>query len=103
MICRNYCQNHRWIKDDPSVYWDEESQQAYLICHTLMKRKSPDDKTPGSENYIYKMSWDGREILDEDTLVYSGQAAEAAKIYKINGTWMWIGSFMIIMTDPARI
>jgi len=76
------------VYDDPAVYWDEEEHQAYLICNTGTKLKSPQSKNPGNEDYIFKMSWDGREILDEGKLVYSSAGwAEAAKIYKFNGTW----------------
>lgn len=75
------------VLDDPSVYWDEETHQAYLICNTATKQKSPENKLPGNENRIYKMSWDGKKILDEGRLVYTFLGAEAAKIYKIDGCW----------------
>ncbi|MCX7011339.1 MAG: family 43 glycosylhydrolase, partial [Candidatus Sumerlaeota bacterium] len=76
------------VLDDPGVFWDDESRQAYLICNTSRKLRSPDSKETGNENRIYKLSWDGREILDEPGVpVYTGLGAEAAKIYKIDGTW----------------
>ncbi|WP_146399617.1 glycoside hydrolase 43 family protein [Planctomycetes bacterium CA13] len=75
------------VFDDPAVFWDQESKVAYLICNAGRKRASLKNKSLGNENYLFKMSWDGREILDEGTLVYTGPGAEAAKIYKIDNTW----------------
>jgi len=75
------------VFDDPAVFWDDETGQAYLICNTGRKLAAEGVKKRGNENYIFKMSWDGREILDEGKLVYTGIGAEAAKIYRINGTW----------------
>ncbi|WAJ72021.1 glycoside hydrolase family 43 protein [Catenovulum adriaticum] len=75
------------VLDDPAVYWDKETKKAYMIINTGKKQKSPDNKIEGNENRIYEMSWDGTKILDEGKLVYTGMGAEAAKIYKIDGTW----------------
>jgi len=75
------------VFDDPAVFWDDDTKQAYLICNTGRKLAADRNKKRGNENYIFKMSWNGREILDEGRLVYTGPGAEAAKIYKINGTW----------------
>jgi beta-xylosidase len=75
------------ILDDPAVFWDDEAHQAYLICNTSKKQKKASNKTPGNENRIYKMSWDGREISDSGQVVYTGIGAEAAKIYKMDGQW----------------
>ena len=50
------------VLDDPGVFWDEDSHQAYLICNTASKQKSEGNKIPGNENRIYKMSWDGMEL-----------------------------------------
>jgi beta-xylosidase len=75
------------VFDDPAVFWDDEGKQAYLICNTGNKRASGNLEKGVFENYIYKMSWDGRTVLDEGKLVYSGNGAEAAKIYRFNGTW----------------
>jgi len=75
------------VFDDPAVYWDDQARQAYLICNTGRKRADDGASKRGNENYIFRMSWDGREILDEGRLVYTGLGAEAAKIYRINGTW----------------
>ena len=73
--------------NDPAVFWDEEEGQTYLICNSGSKLKSEDNKTPGNENHIYKLSADGREVLDSGTVYYTGPGAEAAKIYKIDGVW----------------
>ncbi|WP_407947754.1 glycoside hydrolase family 43 protein [Pontiella desulfatans] len=75
------------IFDDPVVFWDEKEHQAYLLCNTAKKQKRPENTTPGSENRLYKMSWDGREIQDSGKVIYTGPGAEAAKIYNINDTW----------------
>jgi len=74
------------VFDDPGVFWDDDGKQAYIICNTRRKLAA-EDAEPGNQNHIFKMSWDGREILDEGTLVYNHYGAEAAKIYKIDGTW----------------
>ena len=75
------------VLDDPAVFWDEETRKAYVLINTGLKQKSPDNTLEGNENRIYEMSWDGTRILDEGKLVYTGMGAEAAKIYKIDGTW----------------
>lgn len=75
------------VLDDPAVYWDDESHQAYIILNNANKLRTPENKIPGNENRIYKMSWDGTKLLDEGQLVYTGPGAEAAKIYKFDGTW----------------
>ena len=75
------------VLDDPAVIWDEEAHKAYVIINTAGKQKSAENKVEGNENRIYEMSWDGTKILDEGRLVYTGMGAEAAKIYKIEGTW----------------
>ena len=75
------------VLDDPAVAWDDEAHEAYLICNTAEKQKSSDNKVPGNENRIYRMSWDGTELLDEGQVVYTGIGAEAAKIYRFDGTW----------------
>ncbi len=75
------------VLDDPAVYWDEETHEAYLICNTAEKQKSAENTTPGNENRIYKMSWDGKSLLDSSEVVYTGPGAEAAKIYKKDGQW----------------
>ena len=65
---------------DPAAYWDEDEKQAYLICN--FGREKPSEK----KNYqrLFKMSWDGQRLLDDGKVIYKGEGAEAAKIYKIN-------------------
>ncbi|MCQ1060290.1 glycoside hydrolase 43 family protein [Photobacterium sp. ZSDE20] len=75
------------VVDDPAVFWDYDSHKAYMIINTGLKQKQPENETPGNENRIYEMSWDGKEILGESELVYTGRGAEAAKIYKIDDIW----------------
>lgn len=75
------------VLDDPAVYWDKETGEAYMICNTAWKQKEASNTISGNENRIYRMSWDGTKILDEGKLVYTFDGAEAAKIYKIDGTW----------------
>jgi beta-xylosidase len=75
------------VLDDPAVFWDEETHQAYFICNNSNKLRTAENKEPGNENRIYKMSWDGTELLDDGQLFYTFPGAEAAKIYKIDGTW----------------
>ncbi|MGB5943959.1 MAG: glycoside hydrolase 43 family protein [Leeuwenhoekiella sp.] len=75
------------VLDDPGVFWDDETHKAYIIINTAGKQKEATNTTGGNENRIYEMSWDGTQIVDQGKLVYTGQGAEAAKIYKIDGTW----------------
>jgi len=75
------------VHDDPAVFWDDEAHQAYLICNTGRRQASPENQAAGNENRIYRLSWDGMEVEDEGTVVYTGMKAEAAKIYKFDGTW----------------
>ncbi len=93
------------VLDDPAVFWDEESHEAFLICNTAGKQKSPKNREPGNENRIYRMSWDGKEIIDSGQLVYTGLGAEAAKIYKIDGNWYIFMAewFYTDSDDPGNI
>jgi len=75
------------VMDDPAVFWDDDTHEAYLICNTGRKQNPDKNKKLEYENRIYKMSWDGLEVLDLGKLVYTGIGSEAAKIYKIEGTW----------------
>jgi beta-xylosidase len=70
---------------DPAVLWDYDEGQAYLAHNTGSKLTSPEDQTSGNEIRLHRMSWDGLEVLDEGEVVHTGQGAEAAKIYKIDG------------------
>ena len=68
--------------DDPAVYWDDEERQAYLGLNSGLI-----DDYGTTEIRMYKMSWDGKTLLDEGTTIYAGSGAEALKIYKIDGQW----------------
>lgn len=72
----------RWT--DPAVYWDHETEQAWLVCNF-----GADPNRPGAGNRIrmFRMSWDGLRLLDEGQDIYHGPGAEAAKIYKIDGAY----------------
>jgi beta-xylosidase len=72
---------------DPAVFWDYDEGQAYLVHNTGDKLKSPDNQTPGNEIRLHKMSRDGMEILDEGEVIRTWPGAEAAKIYKVDGTF----------------
>lgn len=65
---------------DPCVFFDYDTQNAYLICHT-----NTDKETRLYDNKIFKLSWDGRKLLDSGTVFYRGKMAEAAKMYKKDG------------------
>ncbi len=93
------------VLDDPAVFWDDERHEAYLICNTANKQRMVENKVPGNENRLYRMSWDGKEILDEGKVVYTGQGAEAAKIYKINKMWyIFLGEWFLHEPKiPGRI
>ncbi len=68
---------------DPAVIWDDDAKQAYLVCN--FGRLEPNK--PGNHLRLFKMSWDGRELLDEGTVIHAGLGAEAAKIYRVDGRW----------------
>jgi beta-xylosidase len=70
----------RWT--DPAAFWDEDDKQAYLVCNF-----GPDPVQKKKQTRLFKMSWDGKELLDEGTALYHGGGAEAAKIYKIKGLY----------------
>ncbi len=65
---------------DPSVFFDEQTRKAYLLCHT-----ATDAATREYENRIFELSWDGRRLLDSGRVFYRGRMAEAAKMYKRGG------------------
>ncbi len=66
--------------DDPAVYWDEEGHQAYLGLNAGYV-----DKERNTQIKLFKMSWDGCELLDDGKIIYTGKGAEALRIYKIKG------------------
>ena len=59
--------------EDPCPFWDEDGQ-AYLGR----------SKVGAGPIYIHKMSADGKKILDEGVIVYTGPIAEGTKIHKFN-------------------
>ena len=65
---------------DPCVFFDYDNKNAYLLCHT-----NTDKETRLYDNKIFKLSWDGRKLLDDGTVFYRGKMAEAAKMYKKDG------------------
>jgi len=82
----------RWT--DPAVYWDKDAKQAYLVCNFGRGPK-------GNEIRLFKMSWDGRELLDEGKVIHRGLGAEAAKIYQVDGRW-YIFLAQWFRPDPRR-
>jgi len=79
------CMLKKRLWTDPAVFWDEDEHQAYLVCN-FGRDESVKDKRQ-NQNRIFKMSWDGLRLLDEGKGIYSAPGAEAAKIYKIDGTF----------------
>jgi len=69
----------RWT--DPAVYFDDERHEAWLVANF------GNVSGEGNELRLFKLSWDGRELLDEGTVIHRGMGAEAAKIYRIDGQW----------------
>ncbi len=67
---------------DPAVTWDDDAQQAYLICN-----EGTCAGHSGNGIRLFKMSWDGRKLLDDGQIIHRGEGAEAAKIYRIGGRW----------------
>ena len=59
--------------EDPCPFWDEDGQ-AYL-GHS---------KTGAGPIIIHKLSKDGKKLLDNGVIVYTGPVAEGTKIHKLN-------------------
>lgn len=67
---------------DPTVFWDDDGRTAYMLCNYQI------DEVGLRRIYhqrLFRMSRDGRTLLDEGKDIYVGVGAEAAKIYKVNG------------------
>ncbi len=79
------CMLRRQHWTDPAVFWDDDEKQAYLICN--WGRESKNSKKGLHEQRLFKMSWDGRKLLDKGKVIYEGPRSEAAKIMKINGMY----------------
>jgi beta-xylosidase len=86
----------RWT--DPAVYWDDEGRQAYLVCNF----GRGEGKAAGNQIRLFKMSWDGRELLDGGRVIHRGLGAEAAKIYRIDGRW-YVFLAQWLRPDPRPI
>ena len=84
----------RWT--DPAVYWDDEAKQAYLVCNYGRA-----GKMKGNEIRLFRMSWNGRELLDDGVVIHTGLGAEAAKIYRVDGRW-YIFFAQWFRPDPRR-
>jgi beta-xylosidase len=70
---------------DPAVYFDDETQEAWLVCN--WGKGSPPRPDQPHEIKLFRLSWDGSELLDEGKTIFSGTAVEAAKIRRFNNQW----------------
>jgi len=62
----------RWT--DPAVSWDDAAKQAYLVCNF---GRTGNKKV--NEIRLFRMSWDGRKLLDNGTVIHTGLGAEPPK------------------------
>lgn len=62
--------------EDPCPFWDED-RQAYLVR----------SQYGAGPIYLHKMSEDGKELLDEGTVIYEGDVAEGPKMHKFDGKY----------------
>ncbi len=69
---------------DPAVFWDYDNGQAYLLCNYRIEQQG--NKRIYHQR-LFKLSWDGMSLLDDGKDIYVEEGAEAAKIYKIKGTY----------------
>jgi beta-xylosidase len=60
--------------EDPCPFWDENGQ-AYLGR----------SRVGAGPIYIHRLSQDGKKLLDDGVIVYTGPVAEGTKIHKRNG------------------
>lgn len=60
--------------EDPCPFWDEDGQ-AYIGCSRL----------GAGPIILHKMSADGKTLLDEGKVIYTGPVAEGTKFHKRNG------------------
>lgn len=91
------------VGDDPSVFWDDENHEAWLVANIGRSRTKEDKDKYLFKNAVFKLSWDGLSIEDEGTVVYKGTGAEASKIYKINGQWFIFLSEWSTNAEGVRI
>lgn len=59
--------------EDPCPFWDEDGN-AYLVRSQF----------GAGPIYLHRMSSDGKELLDEGTVIYEGEVAEGPKMHKFN-------------------
>ncbi len=62
--------------EDPCPFWDEDGQ-AYLVR----------SQYGAGPIYLHKMTEDGKELLDEGTIIYEGEVAEGPKMHKFDGKY----------------
>ncbi|MBN2449304.1 MAG: glycoside hydrolase 43 family protein [Lentisphaeria bacterium] len=79
---------------DPGVAWDDEAGEAYMVCNFGRGEG-------GNEIRLFRMSRDGRDLLDGGAVIHRGLGAEAAKIYRIEGRW-YIFLAQWYRPDPHR-
>ena len=77
--------------DDCCPLWDEDGQSYFVGTHFA----------DGYKTYIWKMTPDGRSLIDESrTLINQGAGREASKLYKING---WYYHLFSEVSHGARV
>lgn len=62
--------------EDPCPFWDEDGN-AYLVR----------SQYGAGPIILHKMSADGKELLDDGTIIYEGEVAEGPKMHKFNGKY----------------
>ena len=67
---------------DPAVFFDDEKEEAWLVCN--WGKGSPPRPDQPHEIRLFKLSWDGSKLLDEGRTIFSGTAVEAAKLRRFN-------------------
>lgn len=77
-----YCVSKEIVgHDDGCPFWDDKGN-AYFICADF-RRKIYDIK-------IFRMSDDGKKLLDSGTVIHQGRIAEAVKAYYRNGYYYFM-------------
>ena len=77
--------------DDCCPFWDDDGQGYFIGTHFA----------DGYKTYIWKMSPDGRSLVEESrTLINQGAGREASKLYRING---WYYHFFSEVANGARV
>ena len=79
--------------DDCCPLWDEDGQ-AYLACSDFTKQHASDRKY---RVQLFRMSPDGRQLLDDGTVIHAGPIAEANKLYRHNGYY-----YHMYTEEPGR-